>query len=146
MALGARMKVASTDFGPVIVNEQSPLILLQEPLQPENADTISASGIRFITVLTGMVAGEQIDPLRQDISPLTEPPPVPASESASEYVCIFALQLASVPPELPWQLHLQGSVPDTAVAVPVVQKLVVGAVVNVPPLLVPQAPLTGDGI
>lgn len=59
---------------------------------------------------------------------------------------MFAKQLAFVPPLLPLQLQLQGPVPVAAVAVPVVQKLVVGAIVKAPPLLVPQAPITGVGV
>lgn len=50
-----------------------------------------------------------------------------------------------VPPLLPSQLQLQGPVPLTAVAVPVLQKLVAGAVLTVVPLALPQLPLTSTG-
>lgn len=48
---------------------------------------------------------------------------------------MLALQVAVVPPLLPVHVQPQGPVPVMAVAAPVVQKLIVGAVVNVLPLL-----------
>jgi len=53
-----------------------------------------------------------------------------------------ALQLAAGPPLLPAQLHAQGPLPVTREAVPVLHKLVVGAVRASLPLAVPQLPLT----
>ena len=59
-------------------------------------------------------------------------------------VCLVAEQVAVVPPLLPAQVQLQGlPVPVTVEAVPVVQRLVVGAMVTVLLLLAPQAPLVG---
>ncbi len=58
---------------------------------------------------------------------------------------MFAEQLAVVPPLDPVQLHVHGPVPLTAVAVPVLQRLVVGAEVNVPPFEEPQTPFTAVG-
>jgi hypothetical protein len=55
---------------------------------------------------------------------------------------LFALQLAVVPVFAPVQLQLQGPEPVTEVAVPLVQRLVVGAVLTEVPLAVPHAPLT----
>jgi hypothetical protein len=66
----------------------------------------------------------------------------PHSPLTTEMLLAPALQEAVVPPGLPEQLQVQGSLPDTAVAVPVVHKPVVGALVGVVPLAVPQAPLT----
>ncbi len=56
---------------------------------------------------------------------------------------MFAEQLAVVPPLDPVQLHVHGPVPLTVVAVPALQRLVVGAVVKVPPLDEPHTPFTG---
>ncbi len=56
---------------------------------------------------------------------------------------MFAEQLAVVPPLDPVQLHVQGPVPLTDVAVPALQRLAVGAVVKVPPLDEPHTPFTG---
>ena len=69
--------------------------------------------------------------------------PLESQSPAFVSAVLVAEQLAFVPPLLPIQLQLQGPVPVTAVAVPIVQKLVVGATVNVVPLLLPQAPFTG---
>ncbi len=69
-------------------------------------------------------------------------PPVPA-EGVTVSVWILAEQLAVVPPFDPVQLHVHGPVPLTAVAVPALQRFVVGAEVNVPPFEVPHTPFTG---
>ena len=69
-------------------------------------------------------------------------PPVPA-DADTVRVWIFAEQLTIEPPLDPVQLHVHGPMPFTTVAVPALHRLVVGAVVNVPPLDVPQTPLTG---
>ena len=61
----------------------------------------------------------------------------------SPLLMILAEQLAVEPPLDPVQLHVQGPLPLTAVAVPVLQRFVVGAEVNVPPLDEPHAPLIG---
>lgn len=59
---------------------------------------------------------------------------------------MLAAQLALLPPFLPAQLQVHGPLPLTPLAVPVLHKLVVGAVVKVLPLALPQTPLTGIGI
>ena len=56
---------------------------------------------------------------------------------------MLAEQLAVEPPLDPVQLHAHGPLPLTAVAVPVLQRLVVGAEVNVPPLDEPHTPAMG---
>ena len=53
-----------------------------------------------------------------------------------------AEQVAVVPPPLPAQLHDHGPLPLTVDAVPVVQRLAVGALVRLPPFEDPHAPLT----
>ena len=50
---------------------------------------------------------------------------------------------AVVPPFDPIQPHVHGPIPLTAVAVPPLQRFVVGAVVDVCPFDAPQVPLTG---
>lgn len=59
---------------------------------------------------------------------------------------LAAVHFAVDPPFAPSHVQLHGPVPVTAVGAPVVQKLVVGAVVNVPLSLLPQVPLTGAGV
>ena len=54
----------------------------------------------------------------------------------------FAAQIAMVPPLLPRQLQFQGPLPVTVVAVPALQRLVVGALVRSAPFEEPHAPLT----
>jgi len=49
---------------------------------------------------------------------------------------------ALVPPLLPLQLQVYGPVPLTAVALPLPHRLVVGALVELPPLAAPHAPST----
>src|SRR3954447_15193265 len=53
-----------------------------------------------------------------------------------------ALQEAVVPPLRPMQLQVHGPIPVTMEAVPVLHRLVVGALVRVTPLAPPQAPYT----
>ena len=52
--------------------------------------------------------------------------------------------VASVPPYWPRQLHVHGPLPLTADAVPAEHRFVDGAVVNVPPLELPQDPFTAS--
>ena len=78
------------------------------------------------------------------VAGLTEPF-VPA-DAVTVHFCILAEQLAAEPPLDPVQLHVQGPLPLTAVAVPALQRLVVGAEVNVPPLDEPHAPLIGVAV
>ena len=56
----------------------------------------------------------------------------------------LAEQFAVVPPPLPLQLQLKEPLPVTVDGVPVIQRLLVGMVATVIPLLVPQVPLTGN--
>ena len=51
-------------------------------------------------------------------------------------------QVAVVPVPIPVQLQSHGPLPVTAVALPALQRLVSGAVANVPPFAEPQVPLT----
>ena len=60
-------------------------------------------------------------------------------------VVLCALQLAVVPPFDPAQDQVQGPDPPTALAVPVEQRLVVGAVETVVLFDEPQTPLTAVG-
>ena len=69
-------------------------------------------------------------------------PPDPA-EGVTVQVRMEAEQVAFVPPFNPVQPQVHGPVPLTAVAVPTLQRFVVGAAVNVCPFDAPQAPLTG---
>jgi hypothetical protein len=55
-----------------------------------------------------------------------------------------ALHAALVPPLLPSHIQAQGPLPVTAVAVPALQRFVVGAVVTATPFAEPQTPLTGE--
>jgi hypothetical protein len=57
-----------------------------------------------------------------------------------------ALQLAVVPPFTPVHDQFHGPLPETAVAVPVVQSPVEGAEVSATPLDDPHAPLTGVAV
>jgi len=57
-------------------------------------------------------------------------PPNPA-EGVTVHCCMVAEQLAVVPPFDPAQLHVHGPLPFTALAVPVLHKLVAGADVRV---------------
>ena len=72
-------------------------------------------------------------------------PPGPA-EGVTVHVLIFAEQLAFVPPLEPLQLHDHGPLPVTNVGVPMLQRFVVGAAVNVPLFDVPQTPFTGIAV
>ena len=58
-------------------------------------------------------------------------------------ISLSAEQFATVPPSLPLHVQLQGPLPVTSEVLPAEQRYVVGTTLNVPPLLVPQAPLTG---
>ena len=73
------------------------------------------------------------------VAPFEEPhvPFTPCVEAT-----FSAEQVAVVPPLLPAQLHDQGPLPLTVDAVPVVQRLAVGALVRVAPFEEPHAPLT----
>jgi hypothetical protein len=69
-------------------------------------------------------------------------PPFEVPHEAATAAVLLELQDAFVPPPAPLQVHVQGPVPLTAVAVPVLQNPVVGAVQAEPPLAEPQEPLT----
>lgn len=68
-------------------------------------------------------------------------PPGPA-EGVTVHVRILAEQFAVGPPFAPVQLHVHGPLPLTVVGVPELQRLVAGAIVNVPPFADPQTPFT----
>jgi hypothetical protein len=72
-------------------------------------------------------------------------PLVPA-EGVTVQVWMFAEQLAVEPPFKPAQFQVHGPVPPTALAVPDVHRLVVGAAVKVPLLAEPHWPLTGAAV
>ena len=58
-------------------------------------------------------------------------------------MALVAEQLAAAPPLDPLQLHDQGPLPLTVVAVPELHRLVVGAAVKVPPFDAPHTPFIG---
>jgi hypothetical protein len=63
-----------------------------------------------------------------------DPPPPPATDPAD------AVQVALTPPLEPLQLHVHGPEPVTEEAVPVAQRLTVGADDSVVPFAVPHTP------
>ena len=69
--------------------------------------------------------------------------PFGPAEGVIVQVWRLAEQVAVVPPFVPAQLQFHGPEPVTALAVPAVQRLVLGAVVKVPPWDAPQTPSTG---
>jgi len=69
-------------------------------------------------------------------------PPLLAPQAPSTDTSKFAEQLADDPPFSPAQVHVQGPLPETVLAVPKLQSPELGAEETVPPLLAPQAPLT----
>ena len=69
--------------------------------------------------------------------------PLAPAEGVTVQVWRLAEQLAVVPPFWPAQLQFHGPEPVTALAVPAVQRLALGAVVKVPPCDAPQTPSTG---
>ena len=78
---------------------------------------------------------------------LTAPEVGPVKVSAVAGIIFAALQLVVVPPFEPVQSQVKDVVLDeTAVAVPEVHKLAVGALLNDPPLLVPQTPESAVGV
>src|SRR6516225_2072976 len=91
-------------------------------------------------------------PLKVVAVPAVQRPVVGAVETATPFAgpqtplmavgCSGALHESFVPPRLPLHVQFQGPVPVTVVAVPAVQRLVVGAVVTATPFAGPQDPLT----
>jgi hypothetical protein len=75
-------------------------------------------------------------------TPFAEPQ---APLTGVEATCSGALHEAYDPPLLPLHVQAQGPAPITVVAVPAVQRPVVGAVVAATPFAEPQAPLTVVG-
>jgi hypothetical protein len=73
-------------------------------------------------------------------TPFAEPQ---APLTGVEATCSGALHEEFDPPLLPLHAQAQGPTPVTVVAVPAVQRPVVGAVVTATPFAEPQAPLTG---
>jgi hypothetical protein len=86
--------------------------------------------------------------------PALQRPAVGAVETATPFAepqtpltavgCSGALHEAFVPPLLPLHVQFQGPAPVTVVAVPAVQRPVVGAVLTATPFAGPQTPLTPD--
>ena len=72
--------------------------------------------------------------------------PLLPAEGVTLQVWMFAEQLAVVPPFAPVQLQVHGPVPVTALALPAVHRLALGAAVKVPLFAVPHSPLTGVGV
>src|ERR1700730_4764436 len=66
----------------------------------------------------------------------------PQTPSTGEALCSGALHEEFDPPLLPLHAQAQGPAPVTVVAVPVVQRPIVGVVVTATPFAEPQAPLT----
>ena len=67
--------------------------------------------------------------------------PLLPAEGVTVQVWIFAEQFATEPPFAPVQVQVHGlPLPVTVLAAPALQRLVAGAVVNVPPLAVPHTP------
>jgi hypothetical protein len=66
--------------------------------------------------------------------------PLRPAEGVTVHVWMLAEQDAVVPPFAPMHVHAHGPVPVTVDGVPALQRFVVGAEVNVPPLEEPQAP------
>ena len=67
--------------------------------------------------------------------------PLLPADGVTVQLCRFAEQVAVEPPFAPVQFQVHGlPVPVTALAVPAVHRLVVGADVNVPPFAVPHTP------
>ena len=73
-------------------------------------------------------------------------PPAPVTEPLTFQVLMGAEQVAFVPPFVPAQFQVQGPEPLTALALPAVQRLVVGALVAGVLLAEPHAPSTGSGV
>src|SRR5512135_13995 len=69
--------------------------------------------------------------------------PLLPAEGVTVQVCMFAEQFAFEPPFDPAQVQVHGPLPLTVLALPALQRLLVGAVVKVPPLDEPHWPLTG---
>ncbi len=72
--------------------------------------------------------------------------PFAPAEGVTVQLVIAAEQFAVLPPLAPAQVQVQGPEPLTLLGVPTVQRFVVGALVNVPPLDEPQEPLTGSPV
>ena len=88
-----------------------------------------------------MTVQVEVPPLLTGEVQLTVPlPPIPML-IVHVWMIGFALHVAVVPPLLPVQVQLQGPLPVIVEAVPVVQRLVVGVVMNIWLLEVPQAPV-----
>ena len=68
--------------------------------------------------------------------------PLAPAEGVTVQVWRLAEQSASLPPFWPAQVQFHGPEPLTVPAVPAVQRLVLGALVKVPPFDAPQTPST----
>ena len=81
--------------------------------------------------LLSVVLVPKAAPLRVTAAPEIAAPVEVLTVPDIEKVWTLAVQLAVVPPFDPAQLHVHGPLPPTALAVPVLHKLVVGADVRV---------------
>jgi len=130
-----------------IVTAQVP-VPLHPPLQPvkvepEAAVAVSVTLAPLLYDAVPVVTFQLIVPELAVTVPL--PPPDFVTVRVNCDGCWrLAEQVAVVPPPDPVQLQVQGPLPLRDEAVPALQKLLAGALVNVPPLELPQAPLTGD--
>jgi len=132
------------------------LLLPLEPLEP-----VEASLSEHDAVLPPLLPAQLHDhgplPLTADAAPAVQRLAVglaltfaPFEEPHAPFTGVaeatfFAEQVAVVPPSLPAQLHDHGPLPLTADAVPVLQRLAVGALLRLPPFEEPHAPLTAVG-
>ena len=114
----------------MIFAEQLAVVPPFDPAQVQFQGPVPLSELA-VPALQRLVAGAE-----GNVPPLAEPH-VPLTGAA----VILAEQLAVVPPFAPWQLQVHGPEPATALAVPALQRLLVGAELNVPPLAEPHWPL-----
>src|SRR5512135_1117516 len=98
--------------------------------------------------LFGVMVQGELNPLfTGDVQEMVPLPPVTELVTVQAWAFPrFAWQLAVVPPFDPAQVQVHGPVPFTALALPAVHRLVVGAVVKIPLLAEPHWPLTGVAV
>jgi hypothetical protein len=116
-----------------LLAEQLVLVPPLRPVQVQDHGPVPLIGVA-VPAVQRLVVGvvETVAPFALPQAPLTA-------------AVLLAEQLAVVPPFDPVHDHDQGPLPVIAVAVPVEQKLPLGAVETVVPLAVPQVPLTFKG-
>jgi len=111
------------------------------PLEPEHDQLQGPEPVtdEAVPILQRLMVGAEAR-----VAPLDEPH-APLTGGGGDWGASCAEQLAVVPPLEPAHDQSQGPVPVTDEAVPVLQRLVVGADSSVAPLNVPQTPFTGGG-